>query len=208
MMRNRLFPVGALALGLALAVTSTPSARAEEKAKAAAKAPTQEEMMKAWQAYATPGEGQKKLDAFAGSWTVKMKSWMEPGTPPEESEGTAENTWVLGGRYLAQKYDGKMMGQPFSGMGYTGFDNYKKKYQSVWMDNLGTGLMISTGSFDKTGKVMHFTATMDDFMTGKKTTVKEALTIVDADTHKLEMWMSGPDGKMSKSMEMSYTRKK
>jgi len=206
MTQNRVLP----ALVLALAVGAGPGARAQEKAPAPAarKAPTQEEVMKAWMAYATPGEGQKKLDAFAGSWNVKMKSWMEPGKPPEETDGTAENSWILGGRYLAQKYDGKMMGQPFSGVGYTGFDNYKKKYQSVWMDSAGTGIMISTGSFDKTGKIVHFTATMDDFMTGKKTTVKETLTIVDADTHRLEMWMAGPDGKMFKNLEGVYTRKK
>ena len=205
MMRNRVLPF----LALALAVAVAPGARAEEKAKAAgSKAPTQEEMMKAWQAYATPGEGQKRLDAFAGSWNVKMKMWMEPGKPAEETDGTAENKWILGGRYLAQQYDGKMMGQPFNGMGYTGFDNFKKKYQSVWMDSGGTGVMMSTGSFDKTGKVMLFTATMDDPMTGKKTAVKETLTIVDADTHRLEMWMTGADGKMFKTLEGVYTRKK
>jgi hypothetical protein len=202
MTRNRAFPTLALALALA-----APLARAEEKA-APPKAPTQEEMMKAWKAYATPGEGQKKLDAFAGSWNVKMKSWMAPGTPPEETDGTAENTWILGGRYLSQKYVGKMMGQPFNGVGYTGFDNYKKRYQSVWMDDAGTGIMVSAGSFDKTGKVLRMTATMDDFMTGKKATIKETLTIVDPDTHRLEMWMPGPDGKMFKSLEGVYTRKK
>jgi len=202
MMRTRI--LCALALGAAL------SASAEEKAKAPepAKGPSQEEMTKAWQAYATPGDAHKKLDVLAGSWTVKMKSWMAPGAPPEETEGTSEQKWVLGGRYLAQQYDGKMMGQPFNGMGYTGYDNYKKKYQGVWIDNAGTGMMMSTGSFDKTGKVMRFTATMDDFMTGRKTTVKETLTIVDADTHRFEMWMSGPDGKMFKTLEGVYTRKK
>ena len=194
----------------ALALGATLSASAEEKTKApeAAKGPSQEEMTKAWQAYATPGDAHKKLDVFAGSWTVKMKSWMAPGAPPEETEGTSEQKWVLGGRYLAQQYEGKMMGQPFNGMGYTGYDNYKKKYQGVWIDNAGTGMMMSTGSFDKTGKVMRFTATMDDFMTGKKTTVKETLTILDADTHRFEMWMSGPDGKMFKTLEGVYTRKK
>ena len=35
----------------------------------------------------------------------------------------------------------------------------------------------------------------------------EWLAFVDADTLLFEMWMSGPDGKMAKSMEMTYTRK-
>jgi len=196
----------------ALAVTALLAfpAPGQEKARSgeAPKAPSQEEMMKAWQAYATPGEAHKKLDVMAGSWTVRMKSWMEPGQPPEETEGTAESKWVMGGRYLAQQYEGKMMGQPFSGTGYTGYDNFKKKYQSVWIDNMGTGIMISTGSFDKGGKAMSFSATMDDPVTGKKTAVKEKITFVDADTHRLEMWMTGPDGKMFKTLEGTYSRKK
>jgi len=202
MMRTRI--LCALALGAAL------SANAEEKAKAPGppKGPSQEEMTKAWQAYATPGDAHKKLEALAGSWTAKTKMWMDPGQPPEEAEGTSEQTWVLGGRYLAQRFEGKMMGQPFSGIGYTGYDNHKKKYESVWMDSAGTGIMVSSGSFDKSGKVLRFTAVMDDFMTGKKSTIKEALTIVDADTHKLEMWMPGPDGKPFKNLEVVYTRKK
>jgi hypothetical protein len=31
---------------------------------------------------------------------------------------------------------------------------------------------------------------------------------VDADHHNFEMWMSGPDGKMHKAMEIQYVRKK
>ncbi len=198
----------ALVLPLLAALALPASAEDKPKGGEAPKMPSQDEMMKKWQAFATPGEAHKKLDAMAGTWNVKMKTWMAPGQPPEETEGTAENKWVLGNRYLAQHYDGKMMNQPFNGIGFTGYDNYKKKYESVWMDDMGTGIMVSTGSFDKTGKTMNFTATMDDFMTGKKTTVKETITILDADTHKLEMWMTGPDGKLFKTLEGTYSRKK
>jgi hypothetical protein len=203
---------------LAAAVAAAGAARADEKpaasphgekAKAApAGMPSQEEMMKKWEAYATPGAAHRKLDAFVGNWNVRMKAWMAPGQPPEQTEGTAETSWILGNRYLEQKYDGKMMGKPFSGVGFTGYDNFKKKYEAIWMDNMGTGVMTSTGSFDKSGKVMRFTATMDDPITGKKTTIKETLTIVDPDTHRLEMWATGPDGKMFKTLEGVYTRKK
>jgi len=213
-MRTRLTVAFALAAAAALAAPTSADEKpkappAGEKAKAApAGMPSQEEMMRKWQAYATPGDAHKRLDAFVGTWNVKMKSWMAPGQPPEETEGTAENKWLLGNRYLEQRYEGKMMNQPFSGIGYTGYDNFKKKYESVWMDNMGTGTMMSTGSFDKSGKMMRFTATMDDPVTGEKATVKESLTVVDSDTHKLEMWMTGPDGKMFKTLEGVYTRKK
>lgn len=216
MSRNRL-PIS-LILAIAAAVAFAGAAPADEKPKAppagekpSAKAtamPSQEEMMKKWEAYATPGEAHRKLDALVGTWTAKVKSWMAPGQPPEETEGTAVNTWVLGDRYLEQKYDGTMMGKPFSGIGYTGYDNFKKKYESFWIDNMGTGQMISTGSCDKTGKVFRAASMMDDPVTGKRTKVEEKTIIVDADTHRMEMWRTGPDGKMFKMLEILYTRKK
>ena len=100
------------------------------------------------------------------------------------------------------------MGMPFTGMGFTGYDNIKKKYVGTWMDTMTTSMMISSGTANADGKSYTFTSTMDDPMTGKSSPVKETVTIVDDDHHTLEMWSPGPDGKMFKTMEIAYTRKK
>jgi hypothetical protein len=126
----------------ALAVTALLAlpAHAQDKPKTgeAPKAPSPEEMMKAWTAAATPGEAHKKLEPIVGSFDVKTTSWMAPGKPPEETVGTSESKWVLGNRFVEENVTGTMMGQPFSGVGYTGYDNYKKKYVGAWMDSMGT----------------------------------------------------------------------
>ena len=132
---------------------------------------------------------------------------MAPGAPPEQSTGTSENTWALGGRYVQQTFHGSMMGQPFEGIGYIGYDNIKKQYVSTWMDNMSTAVMSSTGSLDASGKGMTFKGTMDDPMSGKPMKMEEKMSIADNDHHMLEMWSPGPDGKMFKSMEITYTRK-
>jgi hypothetical protein len=183
------------------------SLRAPADDKPAA-APGQDEMTKAWMAYATPGPGQKALEATVGTWDVQSKFWMAPGAPPQESTGTSENRMILGGRYLEQRYEGTMMGQPFSGIGVTAFDNYKKKYIASWIDTAGTGIMVTTGIADKAGKVITSWGTMDDPGLGKTVKVKTVVTIVDADHHTYESWGSGPDGKMAKSLEIHFTRKK
>ena len=59
-------------------------------------------MMDVWMKYATPGESHKLLEPMAGRWNAKTTMWETPGSPPQESTGTSENTWVLGGRYLEQ----------------------------------------------------------------------------------------------------------
>jgi len=200
---------GILAGVASLVVIAALAIGADEKAKKAAPAGGMDEkaMMDAMAKYATPGEAHKKLEAFAGTWDTSVKWWMKPDAPASESKGTSENRMILGGRYLEQRFEGTMMEQPFTGIGYTGYDNYKKKYVGSWIDSMGTALMSSLGTADASGKLT-FISEMDDFMTGKKCEIKQVVSVVDNDHHMFEMW--GPDsaGKVFKMMEIHYTRKK
>ena len=204
---------GALVLAAAVSVVGLVAADEAKKPANPAKtsdqaAPTDEKaMMEAWAKVATPGEAHKWLEPVVGTWDAKITMWMTPGAPPQESTGTSENKWVLGGRFVEQRYEGNFMGQPFSGVGYTGYDNYKKKYIGTWMDTMGTMMMISQG--DAAGKTLTMTSTMDDIMKGKTVTVKSEIKIVAPDHHVMEMW--GPDPKTGapfKTMEIHYIRKK
>ena len=164
--------------------------------------------MEMMQKLATPAAGHKKLDPWIGSWTSTMTMWMDPTKDPVKSEGSSELKWVLGGRHVQQTYDGQFMGGPFSGVGYTGYDNYKKKYVATWMDTASTAVLNMSGSFDKAGKVLTMTGKMDDFTTGKVTTMRTRTTMPSNDEMHWEMWSPGPDGKEVKMMEIVYTRKK
>ena len=202
------FLLGALTLS-AVAVSAQEKKSAPAK-KSATAAPAMDEkaMMDMMQKIATPGPGHKKLDFMVGTWNAKTTMWMDPSKPPVVSEGTSVHRWVLGGRYLEQRFEGTFMGGPFSGVGYTGFDNYRKKYNSNWMDTLGTAIMIANGSFDATGKVLTSTGKMDDPTIGKATPFREKMTIVSNDEILFEMYPTGPDGKEYRMMEIRYTRKK
>jgi hypothetical protein len=203
--RSRVAVALALALGLAAA------AFAQEKAKkpAGKSAPPDEKaMMEAWQKAMTPGDMHKKLDAIVGTFDTSGRTWMDPAKPPEDSVGNSVNTWVLGNRYVQIKYEGSFVGEPFNGIGYTGYDNVSKKYVSVWMDTAGTVMMITTGTLDAAGKVLTFKGTVSDPISGKPTPIDEKVTITDNDHHSIEMWGKGLDGKMFKMMEINYTRKK
>ena len=207
-MRCRLAAAGMaiamLAAGFASAQDKAPEKKAPEK-KAAAAPMDQKAAMEAMQKAAIPGEAHKKLDALIGTFDSKVKVWMDPSKPPEESAGTSENTWVLGNRWVQTKHEGTFMGQPYSGMGYTGYDNVEKKYIGTWMDTAGTGMMTMKGTM--AGNVMTSTATMWDPMTGKMATSKMKTTVTDKDHYTMEMWDKLPNGKMAKIMEIDYTRK-
>ena len=184
-------------------VGAVPVVMADDKDK---KAPDHKAMMDAWMRTMTPGVEHKKLEPFVGTFDVKVTSWMAPGAPPAESSGTAEDRWVLGGRYVQEMFDGQFMGQPFSGIGYTGYDNIKKAFVSTWMDNMSTAIMMTKGSME--GNTMTSSGTTDDPMSGKSQQMTNKVTITDNDHHTMEMWGPGPDGKMFKVMQISYARKK
>jgi hypothetical protein len=173
----------------------------------APKKEAQEAMMKAWMAAATPGAPHQHLAAMVGTWDAVVKTWEDPSAPPSESKGTSVMSMVLGGRYLVQQFRGEMMGQPYEGTGYTGYDNVQKKYIGTWMDNMSTGMMVMTGTQDPaTGKV-NYVGKMWDAMTGKESSTREVMTKVAPDHFVFEMFAPGMDGKEMKMMEIQYTKK-
>ena len=133
-------------------------------------------MMRLWQKYATPGEHHKKLDYFVGEWDATTRIWMNgTGQPPTESTAVITYKKIFGGRFLETRMEGTMRFEVegamievlVSGVGYTGYDNFKKKYVSFWIDNNNTVMYVSEGLLDETGKVFTYYGTMDEWMTGE-----------------------------------------
>lgn len=163
-------------------------------------------MMEAMMKAGTPGDAHKKLDAFAGAWNTKATFWAVPGADPMSMSGSADIHWTMGGRFLEENFKGDFLGVPFEGHGVTGYDNVKKQYWGSWIDNMSTAMMTSTGSGD--GTTWTFNSSMADPITGKDSSIKQTVTVKDADHHTMEMWAPGPDGTVYKSMQIEYSRKK
>lgn len=178
-----------------------------DAAKAAAPQPTQEEMMAAMMKMATPGPEHAALNPLAGSWKTVTKMWQNPAGDPTTSEGTCDRNWVMGGRYLVANYKGVMGGMPFEGMEVLGYDNMKKQYVSSWVDNLGTGIVLSQGTaMDPATHSFTLTGSMTDPM-GNSSTMREVTSIVDGNTYTMTMFANdrGQDAKM---MEITFSRVK
>jgi hypothetical protein len=187
-----------------LFLISAVAAFAEEK-----KAPTQDEGMAIYMKYAAPGPNHKLLEPLVGSWNVTTRMWMYPTEPVDTSSGTSESKWIMGGRYVSEEVTGSAMGMPFHGMGITGYDNYNQKFVNVWLDEMSTGLMLSSGKADSSGKLFTMTGTYDDYITGMKNKpFKTIIRIIGNDKHVNEMYDIAPDGKEFKNFEATYTRKK
>ncbi len=163
-------------------------------------------MMEEYKKLGAPGEPHKLFASLAGSWTTKTKEWMEPDKPPTESTGSVEMKMLLDGRFLQQELTGNMMGQPYSGVGITAYDNLRKRYVSTWIDNMGTGIFTMEGTASADGKTITLKG-QHAMPGGGHMTHRAIWKIVDSNTQTFDMFGTHPGGKEMKVMEIAYTRK-
>jgi hypothetical protein len=164
------------------------------------------EMQKAWEEYMTPGWAHEMMASHTGEWKTVSTMWMDPAAPPITMDGIAKSEMILGGRYLKSTHSGVMMGMPFEGMSLEGYDNAKKEFTSIWIDNLGTGTSVSKGTYDKKTNTITYIGNVYDPMSGKDVKIKEIVKITDKDHYMIEMF-NEVDGKEFKSMEITFERK-
>jgi hypothetical protein len=191
-------------------VEAAPATEAKVSAQ-----PSDAEMMTKMMELSKLNDNHKLLAGMVGTWSYTVKMWMDPKGNPSESTGTAVRKAVMDGRYVTGDYsgkfkmpgaDGKMKDMNFKGMSLDGYDNVKQKFVSAWVDNMGTGVMLSDGTYDASTKTFTYTGDYE-MMPGVKTKVRETLKIVDANHHTFEYFEDRGAGE-AKTMEINYTHKK
>lgn len=161
--------------------------------------------MKIWMDYMTPGPMHEMMAKHAGTWKMVSKMWMDPNSEPQVSEGTVDAEMILGGRYLKMVAKFPFMGMQTEGWSLEAFDNGKKEFINIWIDNMGTGVAISTGKFDEATQSIVYNGKMYDPVTGKDTEYKSISRMISDNEMIFEMF-SNYDGKEYKVMEIKYTR--
>lgn len=173
---------------------------------AAAPAMDSAAMMKAWEAFRAPGDMHKLLATFNGQWVADVTTYMDPSRPPIKSQATQIFKPIMGGLYQAGHMTGTIMGMNFEGQSINGYDNAKKIFVSTWIDNLGSGVINMTGSWDEATKTLHYKGSQTDPVTGKDVPIRQELKVLDVNTYLLTMYGAGMDGKETKFMEATYKR--
>lgn len=192
---TRLMPL-ALAFALpAFAQDAAPEISAGQKAT-----------MAAYEAAAATGPAHAALARMAGSYDLAIKSWNTPTGEPTLESGTATRRMTLGGRVMVEEMQASMMGQAFTGFGMHGYDNVTGKHWSTWNDNLSTGLMVSEGACDEAGTCT-FTGTWNDPVSRQPVTARMTSRWTSDTVEVFEMYGPGPDGKETRMMEITYTKR-
>ncbi len=192
--------------GLAMAGLALAAAGSQEKAKPGGP-PDMEAMMAAYKKAGAVTENHKPLEALVGEWTTSSKMWMDPAAPPMESAGTASAKPLFGGRFVQTAHSGNFMGETHEGISTTGYDNLKKKYVGTWIENMGTSITYTEGTYDAGAKTFTFTGKYDDPVTGGTIPFRFTQKVADKDRIAFE-WYETREGKEAKTMEITYTRKK
>jgi hypothetical protein len=167
---------------------------------------SEEEMMARWMEYSTPSEAHKVLNSKVGRWNLNVTMYMAPGAPGEKSTGTSDVKWVMDGRYLQDDTNGSSMGQPFSGHGLTGYDNLTHTYTGVWIDNMGTGILKSEGTYDPKTRTFHWKGQHPDFVHGTYVESRAVETCVDNDHWNVQMYAPDASGEEYLMLNLEYTR--
>lgn len=194
----RLFFFATLSMMLSSAIHA-----AEEPAQP----PMDPALMEKMKALNAPTEAHQALEPWVGKWTYAGKFWMTPDAEPQDMTGTALHTMIYGGRFLKQEIEGPWMGETFQGVGFTGHDNIKDEYVSIWIDSMGTGIMTMTGQYDPTTKTLSQSGTNSCPLTGEKARPgRSDWSVINNDNSIYSSYLLGPDGKEFKAMEITYSR--
>ena len=164
-----------------------------------------------------PSAKHKVLERFLGTWEQTTRFWMMgPQGPAAEAKGEVVNKWLVEGMWMSGESTGKKSGNPmldafvptksFTIMGY---DNYKKKFVTVHLQDKSTALSTGYGNLTRDGKTLISYGTIDEPLTGEHDKmVKYIHRFHDADHITLEIHDLAIGEENTKVVEMEFRRKK
>lgn len=155
---------------------------------------------------ATPGPEHARLGAFVGTWKAQVKHWMGPDAEPHASTGEMVNEWMLGDRWVRQRY--RCDSGRFEGFGLFGFNNITRRYEGFWVDTMSTGMSNDQGTCDEAGTTWEMTTTCPNPMDGSTMLKRSTIRVLSPNKHVMEMYFAPearPDAGF-KAMEIVYER--
>jgi hypothetical protein len=197
-----------------------PAEKPAEKPKAAAPAEsnsltagtpdkgklTEEDIARIWSEYATPGIYHEQLASMVGSWNETVKIYPAPGAEPMVNKAICTVEMIFEGRYQQAQHKGDFNGVAFEGTSLVGYDNTLGKFFSTWIDNMGTGIIYTVGTYDeKSGKTTYLGEQVDP-VTKKVMKIREVNYQNDKGDHIMETYTTLAAGREYLSMEITMVR--
>jgi hypothetical protein len=197
----------ALAAAAAALLAAGLYAKGPDSTKPAAEGAAKPEAASMPEAPPQPTAEHTALGRVEGTWDATVEISMgPPGTPPMASKGVETDRVCCGGLWLVTEFKSNPGTPPFEGHGISGYEPAKKKYNTTWVDSDLTTPMTSEGAYDATGRTLTMRGSM--LSRGKTLQWREVEVWKDDDTRRFTMFMRGPQGQETPSLNITYTRRK
>jgi len=167
--------------------------------------PTDDPLMAAMQQVGQPGPFHENLEMLVGDWHGTVKIWMTHDAEPMQSEGDVSRRWVLDKRFVQEKVTAETPDGTFSGLAYVGYNNMTKQYESVWMENMNTAMMIETGVYNADTKSFMFFGN-HRMPTGEDRISYSEINVSDPNRHIMTGWAIDAEGNRYKSFEGDFKK--
>lgn len=159
-----------------------------------------------WAAINKPGEIHSLLDVLVGEWDVDVLSWGSPSLQPVRSKARSSAAWVLGYRYVREKFQGIDRGYRYEGLGFIGYDQGAQRFSSVWMDSLNTAISVATGTLDRENSILEFRGEIYDPLLGRNKETRTTIQIFDSNAYTLSLFYRSDRGEEFRALELKYKR--
>jgi hypothetical protein len=160
-----------------------------------------------WASLGQPGLTHKLLQPFIGEWDVKLTFWSSPDSKGQSSNGHSSITWILGQRFVQEKFRGEVAGESFDGVGILGYDNGSREFRSLWIDSLNTAMTVASGRYLQDAQTFEFSSELYDPLRSATKVVKSRLQVTSDNSYVFTMQDESPEGKSFTSLEMAYSRR-
>ena len=157
-------------------------------------------------ALSQPGASHEVLKNFVGEWNVDVVSWSAPDANPSRSSARSSSAWILGYRYVREKYKSLEMGPRYEGLGFLGYDAGARVYSSVWMDSLNTSIATSKGVYNPETAAFAMKGEVYDPLLGRMKETRTLIQVLSPDSYKITMVDRTARGEDFTSLQLTYNR--
>jgi hypothetical protein len=198
------------ALVLVLAAGRLGAAPEDTKETKEAERPSPQEklddLVARYMAASQAGPDHRVFTPLAGSWSFRATMHLVD-QPAVVVEGTSENRFVLGNRYLqAEARAGEGLKRSEMTVLY-GFDNRRRQYFAVGMSSLASYALQPSGNYDSVNRSFILSGRERDETTGYTLVYRALIRVEDDDHHSVQLFYDVAGRAPYKVLEALFTRR-
>ncbi len=139
-----------------------------------------------------PGPEIERLLMLNGTWSTEITFRSGPEAEVATSEGVAEISVLLGGRYVQLRQEGELREFPFESLQLMGFDRNRSRYFAHLFDTMGRSGVVLTGVYEMENSRIVLMGRGFDKVLNTELTYEYVLQLVAPHEFRTELYLQSP----------------